>query len=149
MKKYEKKVGLKTVWMTIVRRWKIISLIFVPAVLITFLITQVFIPENYQSNATLLNDTNLTSASHDAIRSKIQNETILGKASQYLEANYSISLTSSNILNGLSFTPFNSSNAGIVKFSYSSKTKSLVKPVVESVSNVAVEELKASGYSKI
>ena len=54
MNNYEKSIGLKTIWLTIVRRFKYILLIFVPLLLVTFLVTQFGITKNYQSSVTFL-----------------------------------------------------------------------------------------------
>ena len=150
MEKYEKAIGLKTIWLTLVRRWKIILIIFVPAALATLVVTQFFVPKQYQSSATFLNNANLTATTHNAAQLQIQKEETLTKAVSYLEADYSITnISASTILNGLSFTAFNSSNPGIVKFSYTTKTQSTAKPVVDCVSKAALEELKANGFDKM
>ena len=150
MEKYEKTIGIKTIWLTLVRRWKIILIIFVPATLATLIVTQFFVPKQYQSSATFLNNANLTATTHNAAQLQIQKEVTLNKAVEYLETDYSITnISASNILNGLSFTAFNSSNPGIVKFSYTSRQQKTVKPVTDALSKAALEELKANGFDKM
>ena len=121
MEKYEKAINLKAIWLTFVRRWKIILIIFVPAALATLIVTQFFIPKQYQSSATYLNSANLTATTNSAAQAQIQKEETLNKTVESLKEDYSITMTSSEILSGLSFTPFSTSNPGVVTFSYTSK----------------------------
>lgn len=149
MEKYEKTIGLKTIWLTFVRRWKIILIIFVPATIVTLLVTQLFIPKQYQSNATLSNTSNLNAGTHSAVQNQIKKETTLNKASQYLQADYSVSLSSDKILNGLSFSAFSSTTPTLVSFSFSSNTKNVVKPVMESLKKAVLEELANTDYKNM
>ena len=43
MEKYEKSIGLKTIWLTLVRRFHIILLIFIPIALISVVYSYAFI----------------------------------------------------------------------------------------------------------
>ena len=150
MEKYEKAIGLKTIWLTFVRRWKIVLIIFVPAALATLIVTQFFIPKQYQSSATFLNNANLTATTHNAAQLQIQKEATLNKAVEYLQADYSITnVSASNILNGLSFNAFNAGNPGIVTFSFTAKQQKIVKPVTDSLSKAALAELQANGFDKM
>ena len=74
MKKYEKIVGLKTIWLAFVRRWKTILLITVPAIVITVLISQLFVPKKFQSSASFLNNVSLNTTTHNAAQLQIQKE---------------------------------------------------------------------------
>lgn len=150
MEKYEKAIRLKTIWLTFVRRWKIILIIFVPAALATLIVTQFFIPKQYQSSATFLNNANLNATTHSAAQLQIQKEATLTKAVKYLEADYSITnISAGNILNGLSFTAYSAYNPGVVIFSYTSKQQKIVKPIAEALSKAALEELQANGFDKM
>ena len=150
MEKYEKAIGLKTIWLTFVRRWKIILIIFVPAALATLIVTQFFIPKQYQSSASFLNNASLTSTTHNAAQLQIKKEATLDKAVKYLESDYSITnISASNILNGLTFTAFNSNNPSVVSFSYTTKQQKFAKPVTEALSKAGLEELQANGFDKM
>ena len=150
MAKYEKTISLKTIWLTFVRRWKIILIIFVPAALATLIVTQFFIPKRYQSSVTFLNNASLNATTFNAVHFQIQKEATLTKATQYLEANYSITnISPSIILNGLSFSTYNSNDPGIIKFAFSYNKQNVVKPVAEAVSKAALEELAVNGYDKM
>lgn len=149
MEKYERTIGLKTIWLTFVRRWKILLIIFVPATIVTLLVTQLFIPKQYQSSATLSNTSNLNAGTHSAVQNQIKKETTLNKTSQYLQTDYSISLSNDKILNGLSFVAFSSTSPTIVSFSYTSGNKSVVKPVMESLKKATLEELANTDYKNM
>ena len=149
MEKYEKTIGLKTVWLTFVRRWKIMLTIFIPSALVTLVISLFFVPKQYQSSAIYLNNATSSANTYSGIQYQIQKQETLEKTIKSLEENYSLTITIDTIANGLSFTAYNSSSPGIVKFSFTSKTLSIVKPVVETLSTVALDELKTNGFDKV
>ena len=149
MKEYEKTIRLKAFWLTFIRRWKVILIILVPTAIITLFISQVFVPKQYQSTAVFLNNSNMTATQHSSAQLQIQKDVTLDKASKDLEDNYSITLTSSQILNGLSFAAFASNNPGVVQFFYTTNNKNHAKPVVEAVSKAALEELSLNGFDKM
>ena len=72
MQKYEKTIGLKTLSLTILRRWKAILIVFIPSSIIVLIVTQFFIPKQFQSSVTLLNNTNLNATSFNAVQLQIQ-----------------------------------------------------------------------------
>ena len=149
MNKYEKTIGLKTIFLTFARRWRVIFIIFIPSIIVTLLVSLVFIPKQYQSSVTLFNGSSLNTTTHNAVQLQIQQDSTLKKATQYLETDYSLSITNETILKGLSFTAFNSSTPNVVKFSFTSKTQNIVKPIIESLSKAALEELIANGYEQM
>ncbi len=148
MKKYEKLISFKTLWLLFVRRWKIILVIFVPALLATFVVTQFFVPKQYQSSASLFNNTASNTQTHSSIQLGIQKEKTLTKAVQSLETEYSISITTNEILSGLSCSAYDPNNPGLVKFAFVSKKQNVVKPVADAISKAAYEELIAD-YPKL
>ena len=139
MDKYEKSIGLKTIWLTMVRRWKVILIVFVPAIITTLIVTQFFIPKQYQSSVTFLNNSALNATTHSAAQLQVKKDATITKAIQYLQSDYSINMTNDKVLNGISFVAFNANNPGILTVSYTSKTKNVVKPVMESLSKAALE----------
>ena len=144
MEKYEKTIGLKTIWLTFIRRWKIILIIFVPAALATLIVTQFFVPKQYQSSAVFYNDAPSNAQTYSGIQQGIQKDSTLKKAVQYLESDYSItSYSVNNLLEGLSFTAYDASNPAVFKISYTSKQQKTTKPILESISKAALEALSA------
>ena len=53
MEGYEKSICLKTIWLTIVRRFEYILLIFVPIALATLIVTRFVLKKTYQSTVTV------------------------------------------------------------------------------------------------
>lgn len=53
MNSYEKNIGLRTMWLTFIRRFKIILLFFIPILLVSFLGTKKVFKTSYQSNMTV------------------------------------------------------------------------------------------------
>ncbi len=146
MERYEKAVGLKTIWLTIIRRWKIILCVFIPAAILTVFITQLFIPKQYQSTATFLNDAKLNTTTFNDVQLEVKKEKTINKTIQYLQDDYSISLTENDILNGLSFPSFNSNDAYVFKFSFTSKKRNIVKPVTQALSDATLETLTSTDF---
>ena len=147
MEKYERTIGLKTIWLTIIRRWKIILVIFIPTALASLVVTQFIIKKTYQSSATFLNNADLKSG-HASIQHKMQKtdseNTIINKTVTNLaSAEKPITISSADLLNGLSFTAYSTSSPYVFTFSFKSTNKSIVQPVVTELSKVALADLKA------
>lgn len=53
MEKYEKQIGLKTIWLTLVRRWPYVLIIFLPILLASLIVTQGIMKKTYASTATI------------------------------------------------------------------------------------------------
>lgn len=150
MKQYEKNIGLKAIWQTINRRWKIILATMIPIAFVTVLVTQFFIKKTYQSSISFINNANLSTTQHSQIILQIQKEETITKTVQQLSSyEKPININQNDLLNGLSFVPFNSSNPGVVTFSFKSTQKAIVKPVLAELSNVAIEEIKNNGFPNI
>ena len=72
MEKYEKTIGLKTIWLTIVRRFLVIFAVFIPIALATVVYTQFFMTKTYQSSVTLYRAGSITAAQYPIIPSTVK-----------------------------------------------------------------------------
>lgn len=150
MEKYEKTIGLKTIWLTIIRRYLAIFLVFIPIAAATVIYTQFVMKKSYQSSTTFINNTNLNQTQHDQIALQItKTETINATVERLAVKETPIIVDASTITSGLSVTAFNSSNPGIVTFSFTSTNKDIVKPILTELGEVALDAVKASGFANM
>lgn len=139
--KYEKRIGVKALWKTIIRRWRILLVIFVPIAMISIITTQLILPKKYSSNFTLNNNyVNLDNSNYEKVVAVVKKEETLAQTSQNL-ANRNIDISATQILNGISIPAMKSSTPYIV-VTYTSTNKSIVQPVIDELSLVALEKVK-------
>ena len=151
MEKYEKNIGLKTVWLTIIRRFLVIFAVFLPIALATVVYTQFFITKTYQSSVSYYRSGGITSAQYPIIPSTIKSsetaQTVadnLKSADPVIKHSNGSEITASEILNGLSITSSISSTTGTVSFTFQSSDKAICKVVLEEVANVALPTINAT-----
>lgn len=150
MEKYEKTIGLKTIWLTIIRRYLAIFLVFIPIAAATVIYTQLVMKKSYQSSTTFINNTNLNQTQHSQIALQItKTETINATVERLAAKEAPIIVDASTITSGLSVTAFNSNNPGIVTFSFTSTNKDIAKPILTELEEVALDAVKASGFANM
>ena len=154
MERYEKTIGLKTIYLTLARRLHIVVLIFLPLALASFIVTQFVLTKTYQSTVSMgRGGTNvITTAQHTVMQSYIKDATVneedptksgaLAKAVEKLKAE-NITITTSEINAGLSFATM-ANNSASFSFSFTSKKQAIVQPVLKAVSEAAVENLSTT-----
>ena len=162
MEKYEKNISLKTVYLTIVKRFILFILIFVPVVTVSFVVTRFILTKAYKSSVSTSRGTSflITTAQWTVMQRFITDTTeredpaangAIVKAVEVLkEENITISIN--EIINGLSFDTMVNNSASF-SFNFTSNKKSIVQPVLKAVSESAEENLQATTgdfkYSKI
>ena len=67
MDKYEKSIGLKTIWLTIVRRFKIVFLFFIPILAVAFIYTQKMMKPTYSSTVTITKNSTITNDNYNKL----------------------------------------------------------------------------------
>lgn len=148
MEKYEKSIGLKTIYLTLVRRFHIILLLFVPIALGSFIATNLIMKKTYQSSSTIAKSTAFTAAHYQNAQLTIKSETNLTKVTENLKNNgvthsNGSTITINEINSGLSFSAFSSSNQSIsLSLYFQSKDNKIVQPVLAELTTVSVESLK-------
>lgn len=148
MDNYEKRIGLKTIWQTIVRRWKVILIIFIPVALASLIVTQFMMTKKYSSNMTFLNSSNMDNAKYATAVAIIQKEDVINATVKYLaEQEKSIKVTASQITSGMSI-PAWKSNTPYITVTYTSTNKSLIQPILNAYKEKALEAFVASGTYK-
>lgn len=147
MNNYNKIIGLKTIWLTFVRRWKVILIIFIPIVLASVISTQFIMTKKYRSSYTLDNVGVLSNDTYNKIAFIIQRAETINAAVEKLAAE-GTSVTASQISSGISI-PSWTGNTQYITVSYTSSNKSIIKPILTSLSEASLDALKPSYTSMV
>ena len=158
MDRYEKQIGLKTIYLTLARRFHIILLIFIPIALATFIVTNFMLTKTYQSTVTLNRGAVISAAQYQVIQNYVSDtssdETKPGaiyttalnlKTADVKHANGN-EITVAEIKSGLSFATL-ATNSISVNFSFTSSDKSITEKVMDELAKNAVEYLKSDRNS--
>ena len=150
MQKYENTIGLKTIYLTFVRRFRLILLIFVSIVSVSFIVTNFFIKKTYQSSSTITKEVVFTANHYQNAQLTIKSESVLATVATNLENNGILhsngsKITSNEINSGLSFSAFSSSNPSLSLTIYFQTTdKKIAQSVLYEITSVSVSTLKNS-----
>lgn len=150
MEKYEKSFGLKTIYLTFVRRFHVILLLFIPIALGSFIITNFFLKKTYQSSSTLTKSAIFSAAHYQNVQLTIKSEENLTKIADKLKAggishSNGKEITINDINSGLSFSPYSVSNASVsITIYYQSGESKIVQPIMAELTTISVEALKAN-----
>ena len=143
MNNYEKSIGLKTIWLTLVRRFKYILLIFIPLALVSLLVINVGISKNYQSSVTFTKTSGTINATteYPPLQAKILDADVLTTVATNLETNNvahknGSKITVAEIKSGITFGSMATSGATSFTFSFKSSDGSIVQPFLAEYSDV-------------
>ena len=145
MEKYERNIGLKTIYLTFARRFLYIILIFIPLGLVSFLAIHFGITKNYQSSSIVQKDTVFQAAHYQTFNSIVLSEANTKEvADNLVAANVthanSSEITASEIKAGLSLSAFNSGSQSInITISFKSTDQSITKKVLDEVAATSVK----------
>ena len=139
--KYEKQIGLKTIWLTLVRRWQLILCIFVPISLLSVLVTQAFMTKTYQSGFDITFSTNI-SGSLTGIQNTIKNKSTTDEVSANLRTTAQLDISSDYIYSNISFGKLDSANTTFSVY-FQSTNKGIVEVVAKAIKDVAVPKLSS------
>lgn len=123
MDTYEKSIGLKTIWLTIIRRFKIILLFFIPIVLVSFLGTKKVFKTSYQASMSIkMGGATISQDNHGKLMNFVTSDDTKAKVSENLAKKENpINIEASAI--NLSYTTWKSGITSIsVSFKSSNKT---------------------------
>lgn len=154
MDRYEKQIGLKTIYLTLARRFHIILLIFIPIALVTFIVTNFMLTKTYQSSITLNRGAIITAAQHQVMQNYVMDTTsdetrpgaIYTTSLNLKEAGVKHAngneITVAEIKSGLSF-PSLATNSITCSFSFTSSDSSITQKVMNELAKNAVAYLKS------
>lgn len=147
---YERLIGLKTIWLTIVRRFKVIFIIFIPIALASVMYTQLFMTKTYQSSVTYYCAGSFTAVKYPAIPSAVKSmetatqvEKNLAGADDHVVVRHANGnpITKEEIYSGITIASSISSTTGTISFTYQSTDKTVTKAILEEVATVALPEV--------
>lgn len=149
MNTYERSISLKTIYLTLIRRWPAILLILVPIVAASYLVTQFAMTKTYQSTTTVSNTAVITTAQYSAFSAIIKDKTTTIptvatnlKAKKVYHADKT-AVTESEIASGISITSL-ASNSVYITFSFQSTDSAITQPVLAELADVSVAQYIAT-----
>lgn len=159
MDQYEKSIGLKTIYTTLVRRFHIILIIFIPVAIAAFVVTNFMLTKTYSSTVTMSRGVGntISTAQHTKMQSFIRDSSVntedesksgaLAIAVKNLAAQ-DITITTAEISAGLSFATM-ANGASSFSFSFISSKQAIVQPVLQAVAEAAKENMNASSDNDV
>ena len=157
MDKYERIIGLKTIWTTIVRRWYVFFMIFIPVALISYIVTDKMLTKTYVSSVSFSRGagTTISTAQHTVMQTYIMDTTenkgdptksgAIAKAVAAL-VQEEITITAAEIKSGLTFNSMSNNSASFTVM-FTSKNQTMVQPILKAVSEFAIENMQNSGIN--
>lgn len=150
MEKYERNVGLKTIWLTFVRRYDVIVFIFVPVLLVSALVTQVILKKQYYSEVVVSKSTIITNEQYQNIQTAASKSSTASKVytslkEKGLKHKDGSEISAAEIQSGVSFPKY-TSNSISASFVFNSSDKTITKFVLDEIATTAVDELKTKTY---
>ncbi len=138
MEGYEKNVGLKTIWLTIIRRFEYILFIFIPIALTTLVVTRFVLTKTYQSSVTVSLNKTFSTQDFSVFQTYVKNSEVLESTVNKLQNDKGISVSANDITTGLNFiAPATNAISGSISFT--STKQAIVQPVMEVLSEVSVK----------
>lgn len=148
MEPYERSVSLRTIYVTLLRRFEVILAIFVPVALISFFITNFALPKQYTSSVSLNNNSIISSAQHQQMQAQVKNTEVAASVAVTIK-NAGVAhsngseITANEIYNGISFDAL-ASNSITVTAKFSSPDGAITKYVLDTVIGATLENMKAT-----
>lgn len=145
MEKYEKFIGLKTIYLTLIRRFKLIILIFIPVAIAAFIVTQFVMTKTYSSSATTSNANVYNQERYNNVMLAIKNSDMYSVVAESLktkEVKHSSGseITTAEIQSGISFSSFSSTSSSLT-ISFQSKDSTIVQAVAQEYAEQAVAKV--------
>ena len=139
--KYEKQIGLKTIYLTFVRRWMYMLIIFVPVVAAAYIYTQKIMKDTYSSIAVISKNAVFDQTRYNDMKSNINSSyestvTALGEAGVKHSNGNPITI---NDLAAVSVDSF-VANKYTVTLSMSSSESGITQPILTELAKQAVEK---------
>ena len=147
MQKYERVIGLKTIYMTLLRRTEAILVLFFAFALASFIVTNFFIPKEYTSTAVYTNNAAITQPVYTLMQNEIKSDLAMEavitnlKTAKVTHENGK-EITKSDVTKGLSFSGF-ASNMVSFRVSFKSAEQGVTKYVLNEISTVSKDVLAA------
>ena len=171
MEKYEKIIGLKSIWLTIVRRFVVAIIVFAPIALATIVYTQFFITKTYISSGTFSTSSDINTQAYASLFPPlIKSEETAKEAERELakldeegnqvfdENNQPLKATTHTdgskitwreIQNGIYIASSVSATTRLISFSFQSTDSKICQPTVQAVLDVLNGKEIMNGSTKV
>ena len=137
MNNYEKRIGLKSIYLTFVRHFIEMLIIFVPIAIVSVVVIKGFIKPTYSSSVTFSKSTTFTTAHYENLTKTIKSDAVMNKVVESLgdlKHSNGKAITAGEITSAIagpsSYTNNASSN---IKYTITMSEKKLVQPIMEKV----------------
>ncbi len=143
--RYERAITLRTIYLTLIRRTEMILIIFLPLVLISYIVTNFAITKTYASSTTFNNGVAISQANYSAMelamtKAEIYEDTATNlKAAGVKHANGS-AIAAAEIKSGLSFAAY-SNNMVSFQVTFSSSDSSICQKTLAEYADVALASI--------
>lgn len=146
MQKYERTIGLKTIYLTLVRRTEAILALFIVLVGASFIVTNFMMGKQYTSTSVMANNAAITQPVYTLMQNNIKSDATIESVVKNLKTakvthTGGKDITASEIKSGLSFSAF-ASNMVQFTVSFKSSDAAIVQYTLEEVMNVSYDVLK-------
>jgi capsular polysaccharide biosynthesis protein len=141
MKKYERSINFKTLFLTFVRRFEIMIILFVPIALGTIIYSQFFIKKEFKSDISFMNyysvikDSEYTNFSTCVKSSGVLSKTAYGLKDKGIFHANGKEITAEEISDGIYIAP-NEANTIYIRLSFTSEDKTISQPVLNELADV-------------
>ena len=147
---YEKTIGLKKILKTLIRRWKVFLIVFIPISLTATIYSQLFVKKKYSSSVTMMNDSFFNQNQYNEICYQVlSDETITETIDRLTNGDQPIIIDKLHLKEGISIAEYDITQRTIFTFSYSSSERNAVLPVLSVLAEVALNNIKSNVFSNM
>lgn len=155
MPKYERSISLKTVGLTIVRRWTTILLFFIPIAAVAYIVTNNIMTKTYQSTTTLTNGAVISQAQWPLIEPRVKTsieatvEALAVSDAEHTPVKHAngAAITAKEITSGITVSKY-VANTLTFTISFQSTDSTIVQPVLAELAEQTVVTLKEDASTK-
>lgn len=154
MERYERTIGLRTIYITLLRRLEWVFIIFVPIALGSFIISNAMITKTYRSSIQVSNmSTAFTTITWPVFQNYArQAETLAAVANNLEEKEVKYSngskITTADINKGIAFATI-TTNTNPVTITFSTTDSKIAAPILTEVAEVTVQVLKDANVASL
>ena len=148
MQKYERTIGLRTIYLTLIRRTEMILAIFLVLAGASFIVTNFFMAKQYTSTSVVANNAAITQPVYTLMQNNIKSDNTMNAVVKNLSTagvkhKNGNAITLSDVKSGLSFSTW-ASNMVQFTLSYKTNDETVAQPILTEITNVAYDVLKPS-----
>lgn len=148
MQKYERTIGLRTIYLTLIRRTEMILAIFLVLAGASFIVTNFFMAKQYTSTSVVANNAAISEPAYTLMQNNIKSDNTMNAVVKNLSIagvkhKNGNAIMLSDVKSGLSFSTW-ASNMVQFTLSYKTNDETVAQPILTEVTSVAYDVLKPS-----